>query len=88
MPKDVFDAWREEFRLARWWGQADFTNLVCMIEPKAGGAIRIDMHGPDATLYPVTGVVRASLRRFDSYSRAARMRMSQGKLASSDLCSR
>jgi uncharacterized protein YndB with AHSA1/START domain len=52
----VFKAWTDPERLKRWWGPAGFTNPVCEIDPRPGGAIRIDMRGPDGTVYPMTGV--------------------------------
>jgi uncharacterized protein YndB with AHSA1/START domain len=41
--------------MARWWGPRGFTNPGCELAPWAGGAIRIDMRGPDGTVYPMTG---------------------------------
>jgi len=54
----VFQAWTDPERLARWWGPAGFTNPVCELEPKPGGAIRILMRAPDGTEYPMGGAVR------------------------------
>ncbi len=54
----VFRAWTDPKRLARWWGPHGFTNPVCEIDARPGGAIRIDMRGPDGVVYPMTGVVR------------------------------
>ncbi len=54
----VFKAWTDPGILARWWGPRGFTNPVCELEPKVKGTIRIDMRGPDGTVYPMTGVVR------------------------------
>lgn len=53
----VFKAWTDPQHLARWWGPKDFTNPVCELDPRPGGAIRIDMTGPDGVVYPNTGVV-------------------------------
>jgi uncharacterized protein YndB with AHSA1/START domain len=33
-----------------------FTNPVCELDPRPGGAIRIHMRGPDGAVYPMTGV--------------------------------
>lgn len=33
-----------------------FTNPVCELDVRPGGAIRIHMRGPDGTVYPMTGV--------------------------------
>lgn len=54
----VFAAWTDAKHLAQWWGPHGFTNPVCTIEARVGGALRIDMRGPDGTIYPLTGVVR------------------------------
>jgi len=57
----VFRAWTEPESLALWWGPRGFTNPVCAFEARAGGAIRIDMRGPDGKVYPMTGVVREAV---------------------------
>jgi uncharacterized protein YndB with AHSA1/START domain len=51
----VFKAWTEAERLKRWWGPKGFTNPVCEIDVRPGGAIRIDMRAPDGIVYPMTG---------------------------------
>lgn len=51
----VFDAWINVKHLAEWWGPKAFTNPRCEIDARPGGAIRIDMRGPDGTVYPMTG---------------------------------
>jgi uncharacterized protein YndB with AHSA1/START domain len=52
----VFKAWTEVERLKRWWGPKNFTNPVCEVDLRPGGAIRIHMRGPDGAIYPMTGV--------------------------------
>jgi uncharacterized protein YndB with AHSA1/START domain len=52
----VWKAWTDPTRLAKWWGPKGFTNPVCVVDPRPGGAIRIDMRGPDGTVYPMTGI--------------------------------
>jgi uncharacterized protein YndB with AHSA1/START domain len=52
----VFKVWTDPTHLARWWGPQGFTNPVCEADARPGGAIRIDMTGPDGTVYPMTGV--------------------------------
>jgi uncharacterized protein YndB with AHSA1/START domain len=52
----VFKAWTDPKRVARWWGPFGFTNPVCELDVRPGGAIRIHMRGPDGTIYPMTGV--------------------------------
>jgi uncharacterized protein YndB with AHSA1/START domain len=56
-PRDaVFRHWTEPARLSQWWGPRGFTNPVCEVEAREAGAIRIDMRGPDGTIYPMAGV--------------------------------
>ena len=52
----VFKAWTDTKHLAQWWGPNGFTNPVCEIDARAGGAIRIDMRAPDGVVYPMKGV--------------------------------
>jgi uncharacterized protein YndB with AHSA1/START domain len=52
----VFRAWTDPERLQRWWGPKGFTNPVCQVDVRPGGAIRIDMRAPDGIVYPMTGV--------------------------------
>ncbi len=58
----VFDAWIDPEQLAQWWGPNGFTNPVCEIDVRPGGAIRIDMRAPDGTVYPMTGAFREIAR--------------------------
>ena len=56
-PRDlVFKAWTDPERLQRWWGPKGFTNPVCEVDVRPGGAIRIHMRAPDGIVYPMTGV--------------------------------
>jgi uncharacterized protein YndB with AHSA1/START domain len=52
----VYKAWTDQRLLARWWGPRGFTNPVCEIDVRPGGGIRIDMTGPDGTVYPMKGL--------------------------------
>jgi uncharacterized protein YndB with AHSA1/START domain len=54
----VFKAWTDPKRLAVWWGPRGFTNPVCEIDLRIGGAIYIVMRAPDGTDYPMRGVFR------------------------------
>lgn len=54
----VWKAWTEPARLAAWWGPHGFSNPACEVDLRPGGAIRIDMRGPDGTVYPMTGIIR------------------------------
>jgi uncharacterized protein YndB with AHSA1/START domain len=42
----VFKAWTDPKELAKWWGPNGFSCPVCEIDPKPGGAIRINMDAP------------------------------------------
>ena len=58
-PRDlVFQVSTDPARLKRWWGPKNFTNPVCELDVRPGGAIRIHMRAPDGTIYPMTGVYR------------------------------
>ncbi len=52
----MFKAWTDPKHVAQWWGPNGFTNPVCELDVRPGGAIRIDMRGPDGVIYPMKGV--------------------------------
>src|SRR5258708_9857059 len=54
--KLVWKAWIDPKHLEQWWGPRGFTSPVCQVDVRPGGAMRIDMRGPDGTVYPMTGV--------------------------------
>ena len=54
----VFKAWTDAAHLARWWGPKGFTNPVCEVDARPGGALRIVMRAPDGAEHPMTGVFR------------------------------
>jgi uncharacterized protein YndB with AHSA1/START domain len=54
----VFKAWTDPKQMAQWWGPHGFTNPVCELDVRPGGAIRIHMRGPDGVVYPMTGTFR------------------------------
>lgn len=54
----VWKAWTEPKRMARWWGPKAFTNPVCEMDVRVGGAFRIVMRGPDGADYPAKGFYR------------------------------
>jgi uncharacterized protein YndB with AHSA1/START domain len=39
----VFKAWIDANHMAQWWGPQGFTNPVCELDVRPGGAIRIHM---------------------------------------------
>ena len=56
-PRDlVYKAWTDPALLAQWWGPSGFTNPVCEMDVRPGGAILIHMQGPDGAVYPMQGV--------------------------------
>jgi uncharacterized protein YndB with AHSA1/START domain len=54
----VFKAWVDPKHVAQWWGPHGFTVPACELDARPGGAIRIDMRGPDGVVYPNRGVFR------------------------------
>jgi uncharacterized protein YndB with AHSA1/START domain len=46
-PEQVFAAFGDPQRLARWWGPAGFTNTFAVCELAPGGRWSFVMHGPD-----------------------------------------
>jgi uncharacterized protein YndB with AHSA1/START domain len=54
----VFRAWTDPEQVARWWGPKGFTNPVCEIDARPGGALRIVMRAPDGAEHPMKGVFR------------------------------
>jgi uncharacterized protein YndB with AHSA1/START domain len=55
----VWRAWTDPRHLAQWFGPRGFTSSVPELDVRAGGALRIVMHGPDGNDYPMKGVFRA-----------------------------
>ncbi len=51
-------AWTDPTHLARWWSPKGFTNSVCEVDARPGGAIFIVMRGPDGAEYSMKGVFR------------------------------
>jgi uncharacterized protein YndB with AHSA1/START domain len=50
-PRDVYAAFADPRRLARWWGPDGFTNTIVRFEPHPGGAFELVMHGPDGAAF-------------------------------------
>lgn len=57
-PKLVFTAWTDPIHLAQWWGPGGFTNPVCNVDVRPGGAIHIVMRAPNGVDYPMGGEFR------------------------------
>jgi uncharacterized protein YndB with AHSA1/START domain/DNA-binding transcriptional ArsR family regulator len=58
----VWQAWTDPVHLAKWWSPATFTTPVCELDVRPGGALRIDMQGPDGTIYPSVGIFKEVAR--------------------------
>jgi predicted dithiol-disulfide oxidoreductase (DUF899 family)/uncharacterized protein YndB with AHSA1/START domain len=54
----VFRMWTEPEHMARWWGPKGFTNPVCELDARPGGAILIHMRASNGDVYPMTGRFR------------------------------
>ena len=54
-PQLVWMAWTDPRHMAQWWGPKGFTNPVCELDLRPGGAIRIHMQAPNGAVYPMTG---------------------------------
>ncbi len=52
----VFRVWTDPVHLARWWGPRHFTNPVCTLDVRPGGALRIVMRSADGIEHPMRGV--------------------------------
>ena len=59
----VWKAWIDRASMQQWWGPKSFTNPVCELDVKLGGAWRIVMRAPDGTDYPCGGVYREIVER-------------------------
>ncbi|MBI2815241.1 MAG: SRPBCC domain-containing protein [Opitutae bacterium] len=51
-PEQVFAAFTDPVRLARWWGPAGFTNTFTLCEFKPGGRWVYTMHAPNGGKHP------------------------------------
>jgi uncharacterized protein YndB with AHSA1/START domain len=52
----VFRAWTDPKMMVQWWAPRHFTNPVCELDVRIGGALRIVMRGPDGSEHPMKGV--------------------------------
>lgn len=57
-PDEVYAAWSDPKRLARWWGPAGFTSTFETCDFREGGDWTFVMHGPDGTSYPNRSIFR------------------------------
>jgi len=51
----VFKVWTDAKHVQQWWGPHGFTNPRCEWAARPGGAIHVDMTGPDGAVYPMAG---------------------------------
>jgi len=51
----VFSMWTDPEKLAKWWGPEGNQVVLCEIDPRPGGAMKVTDQGPDGTKYPLTG---------------------------------
>jgi uncharacterized protein YndB with AHSA1/START domain len=51
----VWKAWTEPKQMAKWWGPHMYSNPVCEMDVRPGGAILIHMKGPDTPAMPMKG---------------------------------
>jgi uncharacterized protein YndB with AHSA1/START domain len=51
-PDQVFAAFTDPTRLARWWGPAGFTNTFNLCEFRTGGRWSFVMHAPNGNTFP------------------------------------
>jgi len=51
----VFKAWIEARHMGAWFSPQTFTSPVCELDPRPGGAIHVEMEGPDGVRYPMRG---------------------------------
>ena len=58
----VFRAWTDPAHLAKWWGPKMFTNPVCEVDLRVGGALVIVMRAPDGTEHTMKGEFRAIVK--------------------------
>lgn len=54
-PELVYKAWTDPALMARWWGPHEFTNPVCKLDVRPGGAYRIVLRSPEGKDYPTVG---------------------------------
>lgn len=57
-PEQVFRAFSDPGRLARWWGPDGFSSTFETFDLRPGGDWRFVLHGPDGTDYPNENVFR------------------------------
>jgi uncharacterized protein YndB with AHSA1/START domain len=54
----VWNAWTDPKQVSQWWGPHGFTAPKVELDVRPGGELKIEMQGPDGTVYPSPGVFR------------------------------
>jgi len=57
-PDEIYAAFADPSRMAKWWGPKDFTNTFETFEFRAGGSWKFIMHGPDGANFRNDSVFR------------------------------
>lgn len=57
-PDEIYAAFADPRRLAKWWGPNGFTNTFEIFDFSVGGKWKFTMHGPDGSNYPNESVFR------------------------------
>lgn len=55
-PEVVFKAWTDPKQLMKWFGPKHFTNPICEVDAREGGAWKIVMRSPGGTDHPCEGI--------------------------------
>ncbi len=53
--ESVFKMWTDSQKVAKWWGPEGNTTLISEIDPRPGGAMRIDERTSDGSVHSMTG---------------------------------
>ena len=53
-PEQIHKAFADAGILANWWGPEGFSSVIHELDFKPGGILKMDMRGPDGTVYPNT----------------------------------
>lgn len=56
--EDVWDTWTKPEQFSQRYAPDHFTIPVCELDVRPGGNLRVDMKGPDGTIYPSSGVFK------------------------------
>jgi uncharacterized protein YndB with AHSA1/START domain len=58
-PRDlVFRMWTDAAHFTHWWGPRGYTNPICELDARAGGAIFVRMRAPDGSAVLMHGTFR------------------------------